>query len=878
VRRRTHLAVFLLWLGLVAVYTWPLARDPAHLWPDNHDPRLFTWVMLTIFRNLTTQPTALFHGNTFYPVGQSLTFAEPLLTPALMAGPLHGLTGNPVLAYNLTLLAFWALSGWAMHAVAFRLTRSHLAAFVAAAVFTLAPYRTQLFLEFQMQIAFGIPLGVYTFVRFLETQRRRDLVAFLAVFWLQAIAVWYYAIALALGLAVVAVQYVALRWGEWRPRALGEAAAGGLVLAGAVLPVAWPFFVTRRELGYERGLREVGERAAEVLTYLELQPNWLYHARPAGYIFETSNFPGVVALALAAVGLAWLAGRQLPAGAIERWLARAAWLGAGVAVLALAVRRGVPFTAPAVAALGLGLARHAVEGARRWRLGLTARELGPREWSMLLLGFAAVAFLLSLGPVVRVAGQVVDTGLYAWLYPYLVPLRAIRAVTRIGVLVLFVVALLAALGAAWLSARLPRAGRGLVAVAAVLLLLESATFPLPYESVALARPVDAFLGGIEPEAVVLEWPVGVPVSDSDAMFRSVSHGRRVVNGYSGFVPLLHRELSGLLTTAGPVFPVPEAQAALRRIYPLRYLVVRLDDPAITPRWQPAWRGLRVATPPVLRFRGSFGASDVYDVVPLPERGTRIERWVAYDLLRSRPVLDLGVAPLAGGAGLDQRVEVLLNGRLAGTVPLNGPQRATLALAPPFHRAAPNEIVLRHAYQRPPGALDAAYEIGRTGRRSPADIQVRSGGQPWGNRASIEVNGVEHARNQRGYNLVALEPAGRVLDARVFDTFAEAAASTRLARWVAGLPPGTIVAGAVKDEGSGWLDATAVGGLAALGVAGDLRGRYRESHAFVGVKGAPPASAVEALGPRRVDLEVGRVAVGLGLELTEFALAAGQSSR
>jgi hypothetical protein len=459
-----------------------------------------------------------------------------------------------------------------------------------------------------------------------------------------------------------------------------------------------------------------------------------------------------------------------------------------------------------------------------------------------------------------------------------VPLRAIRAVTRIGVLVLFVVALLAALGAAWLSARLPRAGRGLVAVGAVLLLLESATFPLPYESVALARPVDAFLGGIEPEAVVLEWPVGVPVSDSDAMFRSVSHGRRVVNGYSGFVPLLHRELSGLLTTAGPVFPVPEAQAALRRIYPLRYLVVRLDDPAITPRWQPVWRGLRVATPPVLRFRGSFGASDVYDVVPLPERGTRIERWVAYDLLRSRPVLDLGVAPLAGGAGLDQRVEVLLNGRLAGTVPLNGPQRATLALAPPFHRAAPNEIVLRHAYQRLPGALDAAYEIGRTGRRSPADIQVRSGGQPWGNRASIEVNGVEHARNQRGYNLVALEPAGRVLDARVFDTFAEAAASARLARWVAGLPPGTIVAGAVKDEGSGWLDATAVGGLAALGVAGDLRGRYRESHAFVGVKGAPPASAVEALGPRRVDLEVGRVAVGLGLELTEFALAAGQPNR
>ena len=95
-----------------------------HAGKDNHDPRLFTWVMLTIFRNLTTQPAALFQGNAFYPAGQSLTFAEPLLTPALLAGPLHALTGNPVLAYNLTLLAFWALSGWAMHAVALRLTGS----------------------------------------------------------------------------------------------------------------------------------------------------------------------------------------------------------------------------------------------------------------------------------------------------------------------------------------------------------------------------------------------------------------------------------------------------------------------------------------------------------------------------------------------------------------------------------------------------------------------------------------------------------------------------------------------------------------------------------------------------------------------------------
>jgi hypothetical protein len=152
--------------------------------------------------------------------------------------------------------------------------------------------------------------------------------------------------------------------------------------------------------------------------------------------------------------------------------------------------------------------------------------------------------------------------------------------------------------------------------------------------------------------------------------------------------------------------------------------------------------------------------------------------------------------------------------------------------------------------------------------------VRSGGKPWGDRASIEVNGVERAGRGRGYHLVALEATGDVGATEVFDTFADPTASPRLAAWVAGLRPGTIVAGAVKDEASGRLDPAAVAALASLGVAGDLRGRFRESHAFVGVKGAPPGSALEALGPRPLELVLGRPPSGLGLELTEFGLTAG----
>jgi hypothetical protein len=104
VKLRAHLGVYLVCLTLVAVWTWPLARDPAHLVPNNTDPRLFSWVMISVFRNLLTRPHLLLDGSGFYPYGLSLTLAEPLLTPALTMGPLFWWTGNPYLAYNVTLL------------------------------------------------------------------------------------------------------------------------------------------------------------------------------------------------------------------------------------------------------------------------------------------------------------------------------------------------------------------------------------------------------------------------------------------------------------------------------------------------------------------------------------------------------------------------------------------------------------------------------------------------------------------------------------------------------------------------------------------------------------------------------------------------------
>ena len=879
--RRAHLPVLLLMVGLVALYSWPLVTDLAHLYPDNPDARVLTWAMITAFRNLLTQPGRLMQGNAFYPVGLSLTFSEPLFTPALVAGPIHAVTGNPVLAYNITLILFWGISGWAMYAVAVRVTRDRVAALLAALVFMLCPYRTDMYIEFNMEMTFGIPLAFYTLVRFLESQRPRDLALFCLVFWLQAISVLYYAVIVGFGLVVVALQYLALRWSGWRLRTPLIAAAGGVGLGLALAPVLLPFTVTRRELGFERSLNEVKDRSAQVLSYVEMRTNWLYRVKEAGYYYEATLFMGVVALALAAIGLLWLR-RDKPAA--RGWPERAA--SAAMIVTAILIGRALlmggperrpwqwlSFSGVSAALFGFLLAREAMDGWRRRQQGLIDRRLGPRDWVLMLLGLSLVAFLLSLGPVVYLARSAIGPGLYAWLQPHVLPLRALRAANRIGVLVIFAVSLLAALGVTWLRAHLPRrAFAPAMAAVGLLLLLEYATFPMAYGRVpALLRPVDVALKGAPPDAVVLEWPTYAPMADADAMLRSVGHRKRVVNGYSGFVPQFLAKLSALLTQPGPPFPVPGVETYLRRIYPLDLLVVRLTDSDLTPQWRATWRELRQAPPPFLRFRGNYGDEDLWEVTPRPEQGTVVERWVSFEFIREHPVLRAVLRPLFSDPEIQQSARVFLNGRAVDDSPIDGGQPVTVTLPPPYHQAAINVVGLEFRYRRPRSNLDNRYRVGTTGALSPGDLRIQSAGQPYGQSASIVFNGVELAPNHRGYNLVALTPDGRFHATGVFDTFYDPNAAAHLAAFIENLPAGTLVAGAVRDEASNHLSDQAVAALRSLGVAGDLRGRFRESHAFVGSKGAAPGTALEELGPRAIELTVGQPPPIIGFEVLSFAL-------
>jgi hypothetical protein len=220
---------------------------------------------------------------------------------------------------------------------------------------------------------------------------------------------------------------------------------------------------------------------------------------------------------------------------------------------------------------------------------------------------------------------------------------------------------------------------------------------------------------------------------------------------------------------------------------------------------------------------------------------------------------------------NQIVTLITDGREIGSLALSE-HFDWLAFALPADPGRPvlSDVRLRFSALVPIEQVgQGPWPVGKTQAESEASLLVRSAGEETGNFAHIYVEGKDLATGGRGYNLVALDPAnGQLLASAAFDTHGDPRASSELASWVAGLPPGAIVAGAVKDEASMNLNGEAIEALQSLGVATDLRNRFRWGHAFVGAVGAPSGTASEALD----GIRPAQVSVGLPVSNPEVAAA------
>lgn len=307
ISRVPRVVAFVVFLLLATVHTWPLASNPAH-WSrhDNGDALLNTWAIAWVAHQLPRDPLHLFDANIFYPERLTLGYSEAMIVQGVLAWPILAAGGSPVLAYNVVLLAGFALTGWAFCLLVHRWTGSwgagysggSLAAFNSHVLVRLPHLQTQ-HIEFVALLLFALD-------RLFASRRLRDAIWLGIGFALQGLSSIY----LMVFSTWMLVFAVLARTREWTRREglmligrLAMAATTAVLLLG---PYLLAYYNLHRLTGLERTVEDGPFWAASWRDYLSTGSR-LHYAMWSDQFFPyavSALFPGVIAMALVSFALA----------------------------------------------------------------------------------------------------------------------------------------------------------------------------------------------------------------------------------------------------------------------------------------------------------------------------------------------------------------------------------------------------------------------------------------------------------------------------------------------------------------------------------------------------------------------------------------------
>jgi hypothetical protein len=517
-RQARRVALVVLYAIVCAVMVAPIC-NLTHLATASHggDSRLIIWTLAWDNHVWLNRLPSLFDANIFYPATNTLAYSEHLLGISFFTLPVYALTRNPVLAYNLVWLLSFLLSALAAHALAWRLTRDHLASTMAGLVFAFCFYRMhQGHGHLHVIWAFWIPFSLMAMERWVATLSWGWLSVFVAIVTLQALSSWYQAVLVFTAAAVFMLWLVLAERAVPRTRLTRlavQAAVGAVVALAIVAPFARHYRVLAAATP-----NEAAQSAADLAGYLVPPENTV-----AGQWLITHGVKGP----------RWIWGEQT------------LYLGWAALVLAMA---GV------AASL-----RSADPAARRLRFFVV---------------LAIVAIVLAAGPL----RSEVAANAWGWspfgILARIPGVNLFRAPARFTVLTTLAIAALAAAGCATLHARFGRLGRVLTVVAMLMFLGESrvVNFPGGGQPVVPVPDVYKQLASLPPGPVVsLPDYAGTPVAFDEAnyQFFSTAHWHPIANGFSRAEPPGFRALMDRLKT----FPAPTSINAMREVG-IRYVVVR----------------------------------------------------------------------------------------------------------------------------------------------------------------------------------------------------------------------------------------------------------------------------------------------------------------
>lgn len=534
-------------LSLAFTYPLVLRMSTAVLgWPgDNLE---YVWKMWWFEHAIVDARTSpLFAPQVYYPHGLDMALAE--MTPAntVLGIPLTAAFG-PVFSYNVMILLSFVLSGLGMYLLTSEYTTYPIAALASGLAFAFCPYRIAHSPgHLPLMGTQWIPLLFWAVERWRRSARWHWAGLAGLFFSLAALSSWYYAVFVALALAV----FVLLRLRPWR-QYLWQMATVWSVLAflavcgTLVVPFASIYLETLGRGSAEHPYQWVLAGSASPTDFFVpnlLHPLW---GSTLQSLFESQS---------------------------RFWVERSiylGWIGLSLAVVAIVARRrdSAVWAYVAVAVLAIVMA-----------LGPTLRWMGETVTVLLPALLRSLADKVGLWPILVDRLGAEDGRLTVPLPVQVLRLVApstkpIRVWARMGLLASFAVAALTGIGldhlctvaaSRWSWAK---GGRiGWIAVALILLDLAAipALWPIdhPYITPTESRAVDRWLQE-QDKGVLIEFPA---LHSTSSLYYSIAHGMPIVTGYGTFIPQHFREKRAILDA----FPSEDSVAVLRD-WQVRYLL------------------------------------------------------------------------------------------------------------------------------------------------------------------------------------------------------------------------------------------------------------------------------------------------------------------
>lgn len=476
----------------------------------------------------------------FAPLPRSIVFNENHFGLSLLFAPFYLLSGNPLLAYNLTILVSLGLAVFFMYLLVRRLTGSAYAAIVVGVAYAYSPFVLFEIGRIQLMAVQWIPAAFLFLHRAIEERRPRDAIAFWLCILLQIGSCLYYTMFLVPLLAVTASVLLVrhrppLRFYSWF--------GGAGTIAGLIaLLIVYPYFAARHDFHLERGLAYAAANDGKFSFFTNVHPTnrsltKLHHLVGARGAHDEIAFPGFTVLGLLCTALIVSASRALAPGQARRTLRAALlWLGllAVASAFMLLTRSMLPAALLFIAGSYLFVRR-----------GIAHPFAGRRGLYFAVL-LTAVTMFLGLFPLEWDGAPV--RGVYYYFHAYFPGFNGIRKVGRQAVMTTFVLSVLAGFGGKWLFSRIRRRIDRRLCVAVLLggLCYELRCFPHPIEPVFAADgspKVLSFVASLPAEDLVASVPQDMGkrtfVSDWGMAlhnYLALYHKHRFVNGQSSWQP------------------------------------------------------------------------------------------------------------------------------------------------------------------------------------------------------------------------------------------------------------------------------------------------------------------------------------------------------